>query len=246
PPRALPPRPARPTGAAPPAAARGPRAAGPPPTPPPWASGRAAPAAPTFPTSPSFHPILEMSQLVRKLAMGGPQSRFHRTQRLLQATRDLAVRQPFEIRERHHAPQLVRKRREGGVHLTVQRPSRHGGFVRRTVPGLLVGPLRLLPTVRLPPPPPAPTQLVERPITSDRQDPRHQWSAPRVVLVDMTPHLHEDVTDDFFGLVLIVQDAKRQAEHPRCERVVQLLQCALVSRLEPAHQGALFLLTETS
>src|SRR2546430_5786235 len=65
----------------------------------------------------------------------------------------------------------VRKRREGGVHLAVQRPSRHGGFVRRTVPGLLVGPLRLLQTVRLPPPPPAPPQLVERPIT-DRKSTR--------------------------------------------------------------------------
>src|SRR2546430_7522594 len=109
----------------------------------------------------------------------------------------------------------VRKRREGGVPLAVQRPSRHGAFVRRTVPGLLVGPLRLLQTVRLPPPPPAPPQLVERPITGDRQDPRHQRSAPRVVLVDVTPHFHEDVTDDFFGLVLIVQDAICQAEHPR-------------------------------
>src|SRR5437762_11671230 len=97
-----------------------------------------------------------MSQLVRKLAMGGPQSRFHRTQRLLQATRDLAVRQPFEIRDRHHAPQLIRKRPAAGVHLTPQRPSPHAGFARRTAPRLPGGPLRPPPTARLPPPPPPP------------------------------------------------------------------------------------------
>jgi len=38
--------------------------------------------------------------------------------------------------------------------------------------------------------------------------------------VDVTPHFHEDVTYHFLGLVLVVQDAIREAKNPWCERVV--------------------------
>jgi len=38
--------------------------------------------------------------------------------------------------------------------------------------------------------------------------------------VDVTPHLYEDVTYHFFCLVLVVQDAIREAKNPWCERVV--------------------------
>src|SRR5439155_5337421 len=132
------------------------------------ARGAGSAVAPTCPTSPSFQPILGMRQLVRQLVMSGPQPRLDRTQRLLQAARDLAVRQPFEIRERHDTPQLVRQRRERGVHLAVQRPPRDGGFVRRGVLELLSRPLRLPQPVRLPPPPPPSPHLVERPVPRDR------------------------------------------------------------------------------
>jgi len=83
-----------------------------------------------------------MRQPVRELVMSGPQARLDGTQWLLQPARDLAVRQPFEIRQRHDAPQLVRQRRERGVDFAVQRPPRNGGFVRRGVLELFAGLLR--------------------------------------------------------------------------------------------------------
>jgi hypothetical protein len=66
------------------------------------------------------------------------------------------------------------------------------------------------------------------------------------MLVDVPPHFHEDVTDNFFRFVLVLQDAIGEAENPRRQRVVQLPERVLVSRLETAHQRAFVLLTETS
>src|ERR1700751_4122082 len=187
-----------------------------------------------------------MRQLVRQPVMRGPEPGLDRPQRLPQAPRDLTVRQPFEVCQRHDAPQLLRERRQRGVHLAVQRPPGHGGFARLTLPDLLVDPLHLLPPLRLAPPPAAPPQLVERPIPREGKDPRGEGTAPRVVLVDVTPHLCEDVTDDLLRIVLVLQDAIGEAEHPGSERVVQVPERALVSRLEPAHQRAFLLLTDTS
>src|SRR5881396_3294398 len=69
--------------------------------------------------------------------------------------------------------------------------------------------------------------------------------APSVVLVDVAPYLHEHVADHLLGLVLVLQNAKRQAENPRRHQVEQLPQRGLVPRFEAPLEGALMLLTKT-
>ena len=65
------------------------------------------------------------------------------------------------------------------------------------------------------------------------------------MLVDAAPHLHEHVRQHLLRLAVVLQDARREAEHPRCQGVIQLGQGALVARFEAPNQGALDLLTKT-
>src|SRR5947208_11490651 len=98
---------------------------------------------------------------------------------------------------------------------------------------------------RLAPPPPAAAQGVERPVARNRQYPGNERPASLVRLVDVAPYLHEHVADHLLGLVLVLQNAKRQAQDPRRHEVEQLPQRALVPRFEAPLEGALMLLTKT-
>src|SRR5438874_1490702 len=70
-------------------------------------------------------------------------------------------------------------------------------------------------------------------------------SAASVVLVDVTPHLHEHVAHHVLGLVFVLQNAKRQTQDPRCDNVEQLPERMLVPRFEAPLERALVLLTKT-
>src|SRR5207245_3364127 len=136
---------------------------------------------------------------------------------------DLAVGQPFEIREQYDSALLLREGLERGVHFAVHRPSRDRRLVRggggldvaprppRPRPPRPAGPL---PPFHLAPPPPPPPQGVERPVARDRQYARHQRAAARVVLIDPPPHLHEHVPHHPRRPGHLFQDAQRQTEHP--------------------------------
>ena len=119
------------------------------------------------------------------------------------------------------------------MHLAVQRPARHRRLVGRGsgVGTPLSGP-RLLPPFGFAPPPPASPQRIQRPVPRDREDPRHQRPALGFVLVDATPHLRERVCHDLLGLVFVLEDSEGEAQHPRRQQVVQLLQRPLVPRLQ--------------
>src|SRR6266699_3909055 len=69
--------------------------------------------------------------------------------------------------------------------------------------------------------------------------------AAPVVLVDVTPHLHEHVAHHVLGLVFVLQNAKRQTQDPRCDKVEQLPERVRVPRLEAPLERALVLLTKT-
>src|ERR1041385_3502411 len=204
---------------------------------------------PACPTSRSFQPILEVLQPVAQTLMRHAQPGLHGPQGLVEPPRDLAVRQPLEVRQQHDAPLLIGKRGERRVYLAVQRPPAPGPprrrrRSRRPDVGALHR-LRLSPALALAPPAAATAEDVERPVARDPQYPRHQRSSPRVVLVDVAPDLHEHVAHYLLGLVLVVQNAKRETEHPAREEVVQLLERALVPCLEAPLQGALLHLTKT-
>jgi len=108
------------------------------------------------------------------------------------------------------------------MHFTVHRPPGHRGFVRRgRWDGTDVHRVGLLETRRFAPPPPSPAQGIERPVARDRQYPGHQRAASGVVLVDVTPHLHEDVAHHFFRLVLVVQNVQYRAQDSRAQRSLE-------------------------
>src|SRR3989442_1074368 len=86
---------------------------------------------------------------------------------------------------------------------------------------------------------------VERPVARNRQYPGYERPAAPVVLVDVTPHLHEHVAHHVLGLVFVLQNAKRQTQDPRCDKVEQLPERALVSHFEAPLERALVLLTKT-
>src|SRR5256885_1071345 len=96
-----PPRPGPP----PPAGATGGR--GPPPAP--SARGAGAAGAPPSPASQSCQPVLYVCQRLRQLRLGDPQPRLHGAERLAQAPGDLAVGQPFAIREQYASALLLRE-----------------------------------------------------------------------------------------------------------------------------------------
>ena len=60
------------------------------------------------------------------------------------------------------------------------------------------------------------------------------------------PHLGERVGHDFLRFVFVLQDAKREPQHPRRQGVVQLRESALVAGPEPPQQPAFLLLSKTS
>src|SRR5207247_4937130 len=78
------------------------------------------------------------------------QPRLHGAERLAQAPGDLAVGQPFEIREQYDSALLLREGLERRVHFAVHRPSRDRRLVRRG------GGLHVAPSPPPPPPPPPP------------------------------------------------------------------------------------------
>src|SRR5207245_5915966 len=127
-----------------------------------------------------------------------PQPRLHGAERLAQAPGNLAVGQPFEIREQYDSALLLWEGLERRVHLAVHRPSRDRRLVRGggrlevapSPPRLprLPRPAGPPPPFHLSPPPPPPSQGVERPVARDRQHPRHQPAAARGVAVAPTPH----------------------------------------------------------
>src|SRR5216110_2177612 len=86
--------------------------------------------------------------------------------------------------------------------------------------------------------PPA-AQGVERPVARNRQYPGYERPAASVVLVDVTPHLHEHVAHHVLGLVFVLQNAKRQTQDPRCDKVEQLPERMLVPRFEAPLERAL-------
>src|SRR5207245_2287523 len=71
---------------------------------------------------------------------------------------------------------------------------------------------RAPPALRLAPPAAAAPHCVERPVAGDRKDPRHERSTPRVVLIDVPPHLLEHVAHDVLGFGLVLQDTEGDAE----------------------------------
>src|SRR6266850_1399203 len=150
------------------------------------------------------------------------------------------------VRYAHNAPLLLGEGCERRVHLTVQRPPGDRSFVRR---GRRAVPARhrvgLLQKRRLAPPPAPAAQGVERPVACNRQYPGQERPAPTIVLVDVAPYLHEHVAHHLLSLVLVLQNAKRQAQNPRRHDVVQLPQRVLVPCLEAPLERALKLLTKT-
>src|SRR5438445_5419855 len=126
------------------------------------------------------------------------------------------------------------------------RPPGHRRFVRRgRRAAAALHHLSLLQMRRLAPPPPPAAQGVERPVARNRQYPGYKRPAAPVVLVDVTPHLHEHVAHHVLGLVFVLQNAKRQTQDPRCDKVEQLPERVLVPRFEAPLERALVLLTKT-
>src|SRR2546428_314917 len=149
-----------------------------------------------------------------------------------------------------YAPQPPPPPGKGGercVHLPVPGPPGHRRFVRRgRRAAAALHHLSLLQMRRLAPPPPPAAQGVERPVARNRQYPGYKRPAAPVVLVDVTPHLHEHVAHHVLGLVFVLQNAKRQTQDPRCDKVEQLPERVLVPRFEAPLERALVLLTKTS
>src|SRR5690348_10364267 len=190
-----------------------------------------------------------MLQPVRQALVRHSQPSLDSAQRLVQPPGDLTVGEPLEIGQRYHASLLIGKRRKRRMDLAVQRPARHRRFVGRGQGGRrdvrAFRDLRLAPALSLPPPAAPAPQGIEGPVACDPQYPRHQWSSPGVVLIDVVPDLHEYIADDLLGLVLVVQDAKRNTEDPGRDEIVQLREGVLVPGLESPLEGALRYLTKT-
>src|SRR5437762_2806930 len=150
------------------------------------------------------------------------------------------------VRYAHHAPPLLGQGGERCVHRPVHRPPGHRRFVRRgRRAATALDHLGLLQMRRLAPPAPPAAQGVERPVARNRQYPGYERPAASVVLVDVTPHLHEHVAHHVLGLVFVLQNAKRQTQDPRCDKVEQLPERMLVPRFEAPLERALVLLTKT-
>src|SRR2546428_397246 len=141
----------------------------------PGARGEESAARPKGPASPSFHPVLQVSQALRQRLVRHAQACLHGPERQVQPLGDLPMRQPLEVGQHHDAPLLLGKGGERCVHLPVPPPPRHRRFVRRRPRRATALPhLGLLQMRRLAPPPPPPAQGVERPAARNRQHPGYE------------------------------------------------------------------------